>query len=184
MANPSSQEAGPNLLPVCHTFIWSISPSCCLYLQTHPESNHCFSPPATTRTGPTLISHLDYCEPFQYLSTPPLPWATVRPAVRMSLNTCQSHHGTPHSNSSQGAQKAGQSARISHRALQGPALMLPGITSYCFAPPFTPATEASLLLVEHIRHAAQIVCNLHSSTPSLLNTLPLLAKPLTSLSFH
>lgn len=39
---PSSQEAGPNLFPVCHTFIWSISPSCCLYLPTHSESTTVF----------------------------------------------------------------------------------------------------------------------------------------------
>lgn len=97
----------------------------------------------------------------------------------MSLNIFQSHHGTPHSKSSQGTQKTGQSARVSHRVLQGPAPMLPGLTSYCFSSPFTPATEASLL----IRHAAQIVRNLHSSTPSLLNTLPLLAKPLISFKF-
>lgn len=53
---------------------------------------------------------------------------------------------------------------------------------YCFSLPFTPATVVSLLFVEHTRHAPQIAHNFHWS-PSLLSTLPLLAKSFTSFTF-
>lgn len=151
----------PALFPVSHTFIWSV--------MSLPSNTSGIRPLFFTSCYHPRLS-LDYSEPFRYLPTPPLSWASVRPAVRMSLNICQSHHGMPHSKSSQGTQKTGPSASVSHRVLQGLAPMLSGLTSYCFSSPFTPATVASLLFAEHIRHAAQIVCNLHSSTPSLLNT--------------
>lgn len=73
----------------------------------------------------------------------------------------------------------------SHGLPQGPIMsgpVLSDLTSYCFSSPFTPDTSASLLFEEHIRHA-QVERNLHPLTPSLLNTLPLFAKSLTSLKF-
>lgn len=88
----------------------------------------------------------------------------------------------PRHKSSKGSLKTSRSPYGLVQSPERSSLMLSDLLSDCSSSLFTLATLTSLLYIEHTRHAPQILHDLHSLSPSLLNTL-LLAKFLTSFKF-